>query len=226
MAAVAFTGVVPLRWLQRSRRHVVASGAADTRSIRSGLRTVRASPVLLPIALFVATNGLLFLGPYMVLCPLLVRDVYGGSRDELSLVMAALTVGTMAGSGWILWRGGPRHPLHGFRNALIGVSLCLLAIALAPPFPVFVALVLAWGWCHAIFFNTSRTLFQEQAPAAQLSRVLSVHALGSFGMAPLSNLGAGFLGGLLGPPAACAVSGAAMLVVIAVGRRWLTTPAR
>jgi hypothetical protein len=218
MGGLVLAGVAALALMPAGRAPDSQHAERGLRAVRSGLSIVRHSPILRPAALLVAANGLLFLGPYMVLCPVVVRDVYAGGRDQLSVLMAALTLGTMAGSGLILWRGRPAHPLLTFRRALLGVASCLVAIAFEPPFPVFVALIFTWGLCHAFFFNTSRTLFQEHAPPDHLSRVVSIHALGAFGMAPLSNLGAGFLGDQIGAAAACAVSGGAMwLLVIAFG---------
>ena len=220
MAGIVLAGVAALALMPARAPADRVSVEPGLSAIRSGLSVVRRSPILRPASLFVTANGLLFLGPYMVLCPIVVRDVYGGSRDEISLLVAALTLGTMAGSGFILWRGRPLHPLLAFRNALLGVASCLVAIAFEPPFPVFVALIFTWGWCHAFFFNTSRALFQEHAPPDHLSRVVSIHALGAFGMAPLSNLGAGLLGSQIGAATACAVCGAAMWLLVIVAGGW------
>ncbi len=121
----------------------------------------------------------------------------------------------MAGSLAVLLRGGLRRQGRVFLVALIGVSGCLFAIAATPPFWAFVAIVFAWGVLHSLFFNTSRSLFQQDASSANRGRVLSVHALGFLGMAPLSNLACGFLARAIGPAAGCALAGAAMLAVVA-----------
>ena len=64
-------------------------------------------------------------------------------------------------------------------------------------------------------------IFQEMAPASHRARVLSVHALGLLGMAPLSNLGAGLVAGLVGAPVACALAGGAMIVLTTLA--WVFT---
>jgi hypothetical protein len=174
------------------------------------------------VALLVAADGLFFMGPFIVLCPLLVRDHYGGALRDLSLVLMTLTLGTIAGSLVLLWRGGVRRKGRAFLLALMGVASCLLGIATGPPFAGFVSLVFAWGVCHAFFFNTSRTLFQQAASPGRRGRVLSVHSLGLLGMAPVSNLLAGLLADAMGPLAVCAVSGIAMLVLPVLA--WATTP--
>jgi len=54
--------------------------------------------------------------------------------------------------------------------------------------------------------------------------VLSVHSLGLLGMAPLSQLGAGLVAGAVGPLAACALAGVAMITI--TGSAWAFTRVR
>jgi hypothetical protein len=164
------------------------------------------------------------MGPAQVLCPLIVRDVYQGDLSELSSMMMVLPLGTIAGSLWVLWRGGLRRKGRAFLLALLGVAAVLVAFLSRPPFAGFLLLMFAWGVCHALFFNTSRALFQESAPASHRAQVLAVHSLGLLGMAPLSNLAAGFLAEAVGPVTACALAGAAMLLITTLA--WLLTPVR
>jgi MFS family permease len=221
LAAVTLVSALPIALLPRAP-HTPRTGqrAHPLAGIREGLREVWRSPIR-PIALLVTADGLFFMGPYLVLCPLLVRDLYHGDVGRLSLAMMALTIGTMAGSIFVLWRGGVPHKGYAFLLALCTVASSLLALALRPPFAGFLALLFTWGIGHSFFFNTSRTLFQESAPASHRARVLSVHSLGLLGMAPLSNLGAGVVAGLVGAPVACALAGGTMLVLTALA--WLFT---
>jgi len=217
LAAVTLASAVPIAALPA----VPAKGRARDRppalrQIQEGLREVRRSPVLRPVALLVTADGLFFMGPYLVLCPLLVRDHYHGGVDELSLAMLMLTLGTMAGSVFVLWRGGVRRKGRAFLVALFCIASALIAIALRPPFAGFLALLFAWGVGHSFFLNTSRTLFQEAAPESHRARVLSIHALGLLGMAPLSNFAAGFLAVLVGAAPGCALAGGIMIVLTAL----------
>ncbi len=224
-AGILLTGLVPLARLPRTTPHPRAPGdARSLASLASALGTVRRSPRLLPVALLVAADGLFYMGPAQVLCPLIVRDVYHGGLSELSSMMMVLPLGTIAGSLWVLWRGGLRRKGRAFLLALLGVAAVLVAFLLRPPFAGFLALIFAWGVCHSVFFNTSRALFQEAAPASHRAQVLAVHSLGLLGMAPLSNLAAGFLAEAVGPVAACALAGAAMLLITTAA--WLMTPVR
>lgn len=215
-AGILLAGLLAVRRLPAGGRSPAHDhGAGALAALKSGLVEVAQSPRLLPVALLVAANGIFFMGPFQVLCPLLVRDVYNGGARELALQWMVLSLGAMAGSLAVLLRGGLRRQGRGFLAALIGVSGCLFAIAASPPFWAFVAIVFAWGVLHSLFFNTSRALFQQDASSTNRGRVLSVHALGFLGMAPLSNLACGFLARAIGPAAGCALAGAAMLAVVA-----------
>jgi hypothetical protein len=215
-AGILLAGLLAVRQLPAHTRPTArGDGAGTLAALRSGLVEVAQSPRLLPVALLVAANGLFFMGPFQVLGPLLIRDVYRGGARELALQWMVLSLGAMAGSLAVLLRGGLRRQGRAFLAALVGVCACLFAIAASPPFWSFVGIVFAWGVLHSLFFNTSRALFQENASSANRARVLSVHSLGFLGMTPLSNLGCGLLARAFGPAAGCAIAGAAMLAVVA-----------
>jgi len=216
-AGVLLVGLVPLSRLARlgagGRPGEIRRRALS--EIREGLRAVWRSPRLRPVAFLVASNGLLFLGPYYVLCPLIVRDVHHGGVADLSLVLVVFPAGTVLGSLWVLVRGGIRRKGRALLLGLLGGGLSLAALGLPLPFPAFLTAVFAWGICGAVFLNMSRTLFQESAPAQLRGRVLSVYSVALLGVAPASNLGAGLLADALGPAAGCMVFGFAMVAVIA-----------
>ena len=67
--------------------------------LADGVREVVRSPVLGPVALLSIALGALFIGPFQVVFPLLVRDYYKGDVAELSLLYTAFPVGTIVGLG-------------------------------------------------------------------------------------------------------------------------------
>jgi hypothetical protein len=214
-AAVVLLGLALLVPLPATPPHPSSRTHGGTvAAIRAGLREVWRSQRLLPIAVLVAADGLFFMGPFAVLCPLIIRDVYHGGVNDLSRVMMTLPLGTIAGSLVVLLRRGIRHKGRVFLIALLGVALCLVALYAQPPLWGFVVIIFCWGVFHSLFFNTSRTLFQETALASHRARILSIHSLGLLGMAPISNLAAGFAGRAVGPSTACALAGGAMVVIV------------
>ena len=225
-AGVLLAGLLPLSRLARGGlrgRPAEGSGRALS-EVREGLRAVWRSPRLRPVAFLVASNGLLFLGPYYVLCPLLVRDVHHGGVTDLSLVLVVFPAGTVLGSLWLLARGGIRRKGRALLLGLLGGGLSLVLTGLPLPFPAFLGAIFVWGVCGGVFLNMSRTLFQENAPALLRGRVLSVYSVALLGVAPASNLGAGLLADALGPALGCVAFGFAMVAVIAFA--WWRTDVR
>jgi MFS family permease len=220
-AAVAALGLYPVSKLRLAPPHGHrAARPPILREIREGLREVWQSRALRPLAGLVACNGVFFVGPYFVLYPLIVRDVYGADLGDLALVMTMFPVGMIAGSSLLLRRGGIRRKGQALLLGFVGGGLALIATSLGLPFWGLLASVFGWGLAAAVFINMSRTLFQVWAPPSHRARVLSVYSLGLMGGAPLGNVAAGLLAEWLGPLPACALAGASMLAVIAYAWRF------
>lgn len=226
-------GVLPLLGLQfvvlligvpalfRLPRHVPvlaeARRALRLGELADGVRQVFRSPVLAPCALLAMALGVLFIGPFQVVFPLLVRDFYGGDIADLSILFTAFPVGTILGSVFILLRGGIRRKGQAQLVALAFGGLCLGSLAFGLPFWAAVLAVVLFGLGGAFFVNAGRTLFQEYAPPESRGRVLSVYTLSFMGSSGV--IGAPFAGWLnaqVGPVAACGVCAALMLVLIGV----------
>lgn len=213
---IVFLGVFPLRKLSPTP---IAHGAVRKQlrlsEIVEGVREVFHSPVLLPVFLLVTAVGILFIGPFLVVFPILVRDYYGGDIGQLALLNMMFPVGTILGSAGLLWYGHIRWKGAAQLGALVFGSCCLGVIAVGLPFWGTLAAGCAWGLGAAVFTNTGRTLFQEQASPSHRARVLSVYMFGFMGAsgligAPLS----GVLVASIGPLATCAVASSVMLVLL------------
>lgn len=221
---LVLAGTAPVSRLPRSRPRPGDERKHPLGEIRDGIRIVLRSERLRPLTLLISFNGVFFIGPYFVLVPLLVRDVYRGGVGELSLTMMMFPLGTIACS-WALLRVG-RPPHRGrthFAGQLLG-CLCLLAIGATPPFPVLLALVFVWGLGGGAFLNMGRSLFLEAAPESHRGRCLSVYTLALLGMAPVGTQLAGWLGEIVGAATGCLLAGASMIALLVV--TWITTPVR
>lgn len=227
-----FVGLLPLIGLQTlvllASVHALArlprpepAALGSRRALRlgelaDGVREVARSRILAPVALLSAALGTLFIGPFQVVFPLLVRDYYHGDVADLSLLYTTFPVGTIAGSALILLRGGVRRKGMAQLIALASGALCLGSLGLGLPFWGALIATTIFGVGGAFFMNAGRTLFQEHTEAESRGRVLSVYTLtlmGASGIlgAPL----AGWLQAQLGSLATCAVCAGAMLVVVA-----------
>jgi MFS family permease len=218
-AALCCQGVVLLAGALafRQLRLPATAPRSDTRkmpAITDGLREVWHSERLRIPVLLATANALLFMGPYIVCVPLLVRDFYGGDVADLSAVYAMFPLGTIAGSLALLRYGGVERKGLASLRALFAGSFCLLSIAFGLPFWGLLLSVFIWGIMGSVFFNTSRTLVQAAAPPTHRARVLSVYSLGLFGSGPIGALQAGVIAEHYGTFVACGVSAVVMLALI------------
>ena len=186
-------------------------------ALAAGVREVARSPVLRPVAFLAMSLGVLFIGPFLVAFPLLVRDFYGGGKAALSLFLGCFPLGVIASSLVLLQRGGLRHKGVAQLVALGSGGVCMGLLGAGLPFAGALAAVFSFGLGGAVFMTASRTLFQTHAPAAHRGRVLSVYTLATMGAsglvgAPIS----GFLLAQVGPLATCRVAGVAMLALVTV----------
>jgi MFS family permease len=216
-AGLGLAGVLPLAVLRApppSARpvtgHPVLAGLGD--AVRVAVR----SPVLGPVLLLTGAVGLLFVGPYGVVLPLLVRDVYGRGPQEIGLLVSMLPVGGIAGGLLLFRRGGVRR--NG-RAILVGqafAALCVGSLALAPPLAGAALAVFGWGFGSAFFLSAGRTLFHVHAPDSQRATLLALYILGILGAGPLGSLLSGALVGSVGPHATLGLQAAAMLSCVAL----------
>lgn len=217
LAGVYFAGAPALAALGKAPPAGVAHARMRLADLAVGVREVVRSPLLLPVAMLSAAVGALFVGPMMVVFPLLIRDHYGGGVGGISLLQMCFPVGTILGSFAMLALGGVRRKGLAQLASLVGGAGCLGAVGLGLPLWGTLLAVVFWGVGAAVFMNAGRTVFQEQAPPAVRGKVLSVYMLGFMGASGL--IGApvsGFLAGAIGPLATCFAASASMLLVVAL----------
>ena len=218
LAATYLAGAPTLSRLAPAPPHAGPPHAAlRVADLGVGVREVLRSPLLRPVAILVTAVGALFVGPMMVVFPLLIRDHYAGDVAELGLLQMCFPLGTILGSLVLLARGGIRRKGLAQVAALVSGCGCLGVVGLGLPLWGTLLAVVGWGVGAAVFMNAGRTLFQERASPAARGRVLSVYMLGFMGAsglvgAPVS----GFLAGWLGPLATCLAASASMLAVVAL----------
>ncbi len=215
-ALTILSGVSPLRKLSPAPLHSsISRRQLRPTDVIEGIREVMRSPILPPMFWLVTAVGVLFIGPFMVAFPILVRDYYGGDVAQLALLNMAFPVGTILGSLALLWRGSLHRKGAAQLLALVAGAGFLGMVSLGLPFWGTLATVGGQGVASAIFANAGRTVFQEQAPPSHRARVLSVYMFGFMGAAGL--IGAPLSGVLverIGPLATCAAASGTMIVVV------------
>jgi MFS family permease len=98
-------------------------------------------------------------------------------------------------------------------SQMIG-ALVLGTAAFAPTLSVFAASLFLWGVCGGVAMSMSRTIMQEQAPAALRGRVMSFYSFSFMGAGPVGALFSGYLVNQVGPQTALFISAGIMFAVI------------
>ncbi|HKZ05186.1 MAG TPA: MFS transporter [Methylomirabilota bacterium] len=192
------------------------AGGSRLAAMRDGVREAMASPTIWPVLVAQLAVGILYVGAFLVILPLMVRDVYHGGSPELSLVSFCFWGGTIAATLVQIRLGSLRRPGRAILVALTLGAVVLAAMSLAGPFPTLLALCLVWGLGAGVVITQGRTLIQIAAPESHRARILSLFQLGLMGGAPIGALLIGYLATLTGPRAAAVYPAACMLLILAV----------
>jgi MFS family permease len=188
------------------------------RELRDGWRAVRSRTWLWASILeFMVANWVV--SPYLVLGPEVARASLGGPGAWAAISTAA-GVGALLGGWWGL-RWQPRFPLRAmFVTSVIGTTPVLLLLGAVAPLPALLAASVLSGMSISFFNLVWFTVVQRKIPGAELSRVVSWDALGSYVATPIGLAAAGPLGVALGIPAtlygAAALGAAGTLAVLTV----------
>jgi MFS family permease len=196
-------------------------------SLVEGAKTVFSSLSMRVIVVQNVAMAMFFMGSYIVTLPLLVREVFAGSAQDLALINGANALGLVSTIIVLLRFGDVARP----GRALIlsqGLGAVVLAIAgMVSSFPVVVFVLFIWGMCGGVGMTMARTIMQEQAPPSQRSRVMSFYAFSFMGAGPLGAIINGYLVDQVGPQNALLLAGGAMTIVVVVmrlGTRMWTLP--
>ena len=190
----------------RPRRHPL-------REIGEGLSVAWRSEAIRPALLLTFAVGVFFAGTFMVILPLMVRDIYLGSAGGIALVFAANMAGTCTTIFWLMWRGGVDRP---GRALLLGgtTSIAFLSLLhLELPIWAFYLVVYLWGLCGGISMTMSRAIVQEASPESHRARLMSVYSLGMMGGMPIGSIGLGWCVGQFGARNAVLVPVIGMAIV-------------
>jgi len=204
----------PSRMVRRHALHEIAEGVA----------IAWRSDAIRPAIILTFAVGLFFAGAYMVLLPLMVRDLYHGSAGGIALAFAANMLGTCTTIFFLMRRGGIERP----GRALIigGLSSVSIFSLLHFDLPAwgFYAVIYFWGLCGGISMTMTRAIVQEASPETHRARLMSVYSLGMMGGMPLGSLVLGWCVGYFGARNAVLIPALGMLAVnlalLATSRLW------
>ncbi|HLB37142.1 MAG TPA: MFS transporter [Gemmatimonadales bacterium] len=180
--------------------------------IREGLRYVTGDRRVSAIVLNIAALSI-FGYPFLVLMPVVARDVLGKGAVEFGWMSSAVGAGALAGA--LMLAAFARRLPKGrmLRWASTGFGIILFAFSLSRSLPLSLAVLVMTGFVLIVNTATTNTLLQTLTPDELRGRVMSVFTLAFVGMGPIGALQAGILADRIGAPTTLMV-GALVCVLI------------
>ena len=185
-------------------------------SLREGARTVFSSSSMRMVMVQNVAMAMFFMGSYIVTMPLLLREVFDGTAQDLAFMNVANSLGLVMTIVLLLRIGDIRHQGRALLLAQSIGSVILAGAGYAGSYGMFVFVLFVWGVCGGLAMTMSRTIMQEQAPENQRSRVMSFYALSFMGAGPVGALLCGYLVEHFGPQLALLIASLGMLSVMVV----------
>jgi MFS family permease len=193
--AVALVPLAGLRLppvVRRAERHML-------REIREGLAFIVGSGGIRVLVALLMVFGLLMIGPFQALLPVLARDRLGRDALDTGLMFASLGTGMLFTSIVLASTRGLRRKGLVFTCNYIAGGLGFVAIGWSTSYALTLAVLFVWGMGGGLFINLNQTLIQTNSPHELMGRVMSVHTLAFVGIGPLGALLAGAGAEAFGP---------------------------
>ncbi len=215
-------GVIATGKLHAAPVYIRTEEGTRFEQLTRGLRVAFESREMRPTMTLLFFMSLFYGGSFVVINPIMVRDIYGGAAFEMSLSYSCFVIGTVTATVAMLSVGGLKN--QGLA-LLLGVLFGAVALGMthfAPPFPFYLAAILGWGMCGGVAMSMGRTIVQETAPEDMRARIMAVFALCNTGGMPLGALILGICAeqlGVLNATLVCVAGVSSVGILI-----WLLTP--
>jgi len=216
-AALVLVGTLAVWLLPDPLPHAPVRYPNFWRSMADGVTEAMRSEQMWPVLILNFGIGVFYVGPFMAVLPLVVRDVYKGAAAEIASVNLAFWAGTIVAA--FAFAGLARRLTLRGRLVVCAVSVgavILASMALHPPFIVLNGLCFLWGLGAGITMTQGRTVLQIVAPPTHRARLMSLFQLGLGGGGPIGAFLAGSLAAMLGLRLAMILPALAMAALIAV----------
>jgi len=184
-------------------------------NIKAGLQVAWQSEKIRPAIILIFGVGLFFASSYMVILPLMVRDIFDGGASGIAMAYAANMLGTCTIIFFVMRRGGIARPGRALILGGVFSSLVVSCLYFELSELMFYGVIYVWGMCGGISMTLSRAIVQEASPPTHRARILSVFMLGMMGGMPIGSAIIGVLVEYMGVRNAVLVPGLGMLLVIA-----------
>lgn len=177
-----------------SPQPLAGTAPALATDLAAGLRALWKAPLVRDVIGINFVSALFNAGAYIVVLPLVVRDVYGADGAFLANMFTVFTIGSTSATLLLFFLMPLRRPGRVFLLMQITRVAILLGLWLQPPSWLFFALILAWGVNMGVTTTVVRTTVQELAPEAHRAKILSILIASFMVSSPISAL---LLGGVV-----------------------------
>lgn len=161
--------------------------------IKEGLIVLWQSERLRPVVMMMFMSGILFMGVFMVLFPIMVRDVYHGSSFEIALINMCFFGGIGISSLTLSQLRPIKRQGRAMMLAMCTGSSVMVMMHFGLPIYVVDALALCWGLAAGVSMTQSRAVVQEFAEPHIRARLISAFQLGTMGGGPIGALLTGYV---------------------------------
>jgi MFS family permease len=193
--------------------------------ILDALSEIAHSRAMLPVLLCNFAVGVCFVGSFLVVIPIIVRDVYLGGAAQLSLLNIGFWLGSIFSAMTIMRRGGVERRGKVILACITMGTVLLSTMVFQPPFWVLFFVMVLWGCGGGAVMTLGRTVVQEAAPPTHRARLMATYQLGFMGGGPIGAVTIGFLMDVFGSRYAVLFPAGAMalFLVLVVWRTSLWT---
>ena len=184
------------------------------RAIAEGIKLAWQDEAIKPAIMQTFSVGIFFAGAYLVLLPLMVRDLYGGGSPPIAGAFAANMLGTVVTIFFLMQFGQITRP---GRALIVGSAISALVLSVLNwelPLWLFYFVIFLWGACGGISMTMSRTIVQQAAIESHRARVMSVYSLGMMGGMPIGSFTLGLTADWIGLRNAVWVPVVGMLAIL------------
>lgn len=182
--------------------------------IKEGLAVAWQSDRIRPSIILIFGVGLFFASTYMVILPLMVRDIFDGGARGIALAYASNMLGTCTVIFFLMRRGGVDWPGRALIFTGISSSFVVSCLHFELSEWAFYFVIYIWGLCGGVSITLTRAIVQEASPPTHRARIMSVFMLGMMGGMPIGAASIGLLVEAVGVRNAVLVPGVGMLLIL------------
>ena len=210
--AVSFLAIIgTLLAMRIPRRKSETASASLFHGFKEGYRYVLGFPPIRYVLLLLALTSLVGM-PYMVLMPILARDILHGGPHTLGFLMGASGVGALVGALYLASRKSVLglERLIVIASSIFGAGLIVFSFSRYLPLSLFILLFAGFGMI--IQMASSNTILQTITDEDKRGRVMSFYTMAFGGTAPFGSIMAGSLASRIGAPHTVIIGGTICII--------------